>query len=133
MQKKNDKKRKKERKIPPRTGKAAKFLDSESGESHRALCLSLATRGDLSLTELRVAIYFAVLGKFSKSMPMSSARLAKELSANSTHISTAAKQLERLRIVSRNRSKQPFGYQLVARDAVVSKKTKAKKPKRRTW
>ncbi len=79
------------------------------------MVLQLATRGDLTLTELRLALYLAVLAGFKERIPLSGAVLAAELGANSTHVAGAAKQLARLGVIGRVTDEEPYKYRLKAR------------------
>lgn len=108
-------KRKKKLRRPPLTGRAAKIIKKRRGDNKAAFGLHLATRGDLTLLELRIALYLTVIGSFEKLIKVSGAKLGVELGGYSNHISNALKGLVEKGVLIVEAEVQPYSYKLKRR------------------
>ena len=113
---KSKNKRKKAARNPPANGLAFKYLADEPKDSRFGLVMQLATRRDLKLTELRLAVYLVLLADFKKQMQISTSTLGSELGVSSNHIAIAARELARLGIVGRVTKTEPYKYRLNFRE-----------------
>lgn len=106
-------KKRKRRKDPPDGGFASEYIAQRDRTSRLAALMHLATRPDLRLMELRLAVYLQLRCRLGKLTKLSGRQLARELSSkNPNHLLEAARQLAELGLIKHvpgYRSKSKFG------------------------